>query len=807
MKTKPIRPLAALLLFGSAFAETPSEYAGYVQLADKDTTSRSSWNQAGGWSDGLAPDPSKNYYVAPGGLLMKRVAQHNLGAELCWNGGRLVVGGVFFADIGLGDLNGLFVRDLVLLGGSELRMNAYGPLYPYNGETGTVTVASTADGPATITQNYSQSVPTAGGFRNHALTARFVGTAESHLVYTRPFTNYNGVACDRGYFLRIPEDAFADYPGTFQVTGGNTIAVIQRVAGDTFSCPGMALRVDGGAELRFDYGGQGPAVALRSLSAADAALRFSYNSAPHSLWPLLSVSEALSLGEGTTVRILNSNLKTFASKVSVAGDGTPLSVKVAHLGEGAAERAGDLSKARVLAVNGESEAELPGGLFALRAVDDGAGGKDVYVAMPGYVAMTNVNVETTSGSSIQYGAFEEGHAGDWTNGETPSPDSALDYVATVRLCCFKSIDMPNATLTYANNASWKGGDHIAFREISFLEGVDFGMWGRSTPIRMSAERLTLHGSPSGSPVTFYIGGPQLTVDADLRSDGAGLVIRSFNETPSQRGAISLSHANTNFHGRLTVSQEKSVTKDGADAKYVFRTYLGDARNWGGEYTASEDVHDAITLRNFPRVVVTNDVCFSEPTRGMLVSGGARIEVESGRTLCLSNQVTWAGELEKAGEGVLELAGSARFVDGAAGTAPVAGTNVLRVLEGALRVSSAAAADGLAVTFAAGTRLVVPAGTEYGFRNARWSEPFAVEAADGVLPVEVDLAGAGGAADVEVPICTLGAEAAEATPVGRFRVAKAAGGVRCRSVAKRANADGSVTYVATMGRHGLRLVVR
>ena len=51
--------VAALCVAGTFADDDP--YASYVKLTRKDTSEKSSWNQAGGWSDGLAPAPTNNY--------------------------------------------------------------------------------------------------------------------------------------------------------------------------------------------------------------------------------------------------------------------------------------------------------------------------------------------------------------------------------------------------------------------------------------------------------------------------------------------------------------------------------------------------------------------------------------------------------------------------------------------------------------------------------------------------------------------------------------------------------------------------
>ena len=779
-------------------------YAGYVKLTRKDTSSNSSWNAAGGWSDGLAPGITNDYYVAPGALLWR--IQDKTDAGRTWNGGQLAIAGVFHVGVSEGDKYAPTIPDLVLLGGGELRAECYGPLYPVNDVTSTVTVAGTAENPSKLTQHYPSSFTSSGNARSHLLRARFIGTAQSVLQFMRPFRNYQPANIDRGFYCRGEKITFADYPGTFWVTGGNTI--FKSESSITFNWPQTALKVDDSAEC-FLYNNntflQATSNAfLRALEVTGGGrLGFNYNDAYKCVYPVVNLSDRLVLGSGIELLFNTSTLSTFIGGLSETNpDG--FAQRLFRLTGTAAETVGDISGVTMK----RSDGLVVPDDFELRVVANGDGSKDVCVFSPNVVAMTNANVETTgyaAGSNPagtpQYGAFEPGHAGDWTNGETPTADSTNSYWNTARLCFFQPVYLPNAKLSFGANSSWKEGESLTFKEINFFAGTGFGLWGGDPKRTITAERVNLHRNTSGSYVSIYCGqAKHLTIDADLCGDGS---LNSYNMN-NQIGGLSLSHANTNFHGRLRFTQQ---AQDGVLTPRQFTTYLGDARNWGGEYTGSTDTHDAIILASFMKVAVTNDVDFTEPTRGITVQGGAAFEVQAGRTMRLSNQVTYAGVVEKMGPGTLDLAGTARFIDGAAGTAPVAETNVLNVLAGALKISSKTAADGLAVSFAEGTRLIIPSGSEAGYHNVKWSAPLSINTNSGTLPVEIDMTGAEGVGDMEVPICTFSAAAAVSIPATAFDVARASNGFRCKSVAKRANGDGSVSYVATLGFIGAQLIVR
>ena len=789
--------VAAMLLSGSAFADDP--YADYVKLTRKDTKSNYSWNVAGGWSDKKVPHSDTNYYVAPGAILWRI---HNLNADdRKWKGGKLVLAGTFHSAVSASDANSPVIPDLVLLGGSEVRAETYGPFYSVGDVTGVVTVAGTAENPSKITQHYYQS-----GTRSHRLYAKFVGTADSMLEYTRPFTNYSGTVIDHGFYARALKWTFANYPGTFRVTGGNS--VFKPDSNYDFNWPQTAFVVDDGAELYFYYGNtynnSTKNAYLRSFTASGATLYFTHDVASRNAFPVLNVTERLALENGTTIRLNSDTLDTFIVGISDTNP-TGRSKRLFHVADTAAATLGDLSGIKLKRFNGGG---MPFTNVSLEVVSNLDGSKDVYIASPGIVAMTNGNVETTGygggsnpADAPQYGAFEPGHPNDWSNGVTPPADSSLHYCSVARLCFFQPVDMPNATLTLGANGSWKGGASIRFKEVNIPGGFSFGIWGSPKGRTLTAERFHVVDSGIDATATLYAGQVHtLNVDAEL-CGGGNLIIRNMND---QEGHIHLGHINTNFHGRLSLTQNPTTDY----TRYRFSSYLGDARNWGGEYTASATTYNAISLTRFPNVMVTNDVAFTEPTRGMFVKEGAKFEIDAGRTLRLANQVTFAGILEKDGEGTLDLAGVARFIHGDEATAPVAETNVLNILEGALKVSSKTAADGLAVTFAEGTRLIIPSDSEDGYYNVKWDAPLTINTTSGKLPVEVEMAGNEGTGDITVPICTFNATAAAGIPETSFEVLRASNKFRQKgSVTTRTNGDGSVTYLATLGLVGTQLLIR
>ena len=798
---KPVLAAGCVVALGAvcAFADDP-DYSTYVQLtaSDKveDKAASTSWQSALHWSDNAAPSSDKNYYVPAGRTLVHHHTKDNAAANT-WNGGQLAVAGKFHVYVSIGNNNGCLVPDLVLLPGSEISTDCYGPFYIYNSTTSRVTVAGTLENPAVLSQHYYNSDKS----RNHSIYANFVGTSSSALVYTRPDVSYKGNILGKGYpfYCYLHDYPFKNYGGTLMLRGANTY--VRLAEARTFNWPNTALRVEDGAVLVPYYGGtfngNTTNMYLRSFALEDGQLHFNRNSSPNVLFPVINVTEGLSFGEGAVI-VVPSAVGSYIPYRTP--EGSPNGGKMFHLANlsgTAAANLPDLSNVKLC--YDPDTIDVIG--VGLQFYDGENGSKDLYIAAPDVVAMTNANVETTSGDKIQYSAFQSGHAGDWTNLETPPSDSTLHYWAKQRLCFFQDTELPNAALTIDANSSWKAGSRLTFKEFNLLTGRSFGLWSSNSQRTLTADRVNIvkRVVTAEDAVIYVFASLTLNVNADLCGNG-DLLLRNNSD---QAGTVALSHVNTNFHGRLIV-QQKSDWK----TKYRFTAILSDARNFGGAYTMSTNTYNAITFDYFPKLSVTNDATFVEPTRNMLINRGVQFTVNAGKTLTLANQVTYAGELVKAGAGTLELAGTTRFIDGAAATAPVATTNMLTVSAGALKVSAKDAAKGLAVSFAEGTKLIIPADSEYGYCNTLWDAPLTIDTTSGKLPVEVEMTGNEGTGDITVPICTFNATAAAEIPETAFTVLRASNKFRQKGpVTKRTNGDGSVTYLATLGRFGTQVMIR
>lgn len=801
MKKMMFAAVAAAVSCALADGEDP--YADYVKLElsytnEKGTIWQSPWASGDAWSDHAYPHEDANYYIGADKILAYvSIASKTDGADYtnCWHGGQLVVAGKLRPLIGNGADYSPCIPDLVLLGGSEIQYSTYGFFAPHQGKSTTVTVLSSFDNPATISQHYTSSYSSSGGARACIARASFVGSADAHLIVTRPFVNYSKKACDHGFYFQMNDYCFTDYAGTLTILGSNTIVA---ATGGAMNAPDCAVRLVDAPDVCFGGNSDGDAWAaakMRSLSAPSGLLSFYYRSTPKSIVPRLDVSDALSLGADLKVRVNNYER---AGIVGMPANGEHARLgRLAKLGTDATV---DLSDELTLDVRGTTS--LPPYYAPHLKVVEEDGERFVDVVVDKLVTMDVGNIETTGTAGTQYGSFEPGHGSDFSNKEDPTSDKDYHYYMRAKLCCFKSIDMPLATLTYAGDCSWKGGSTIRFKEIGMYTGKSMGMWSSNTDRYVIADKF--HVIPNGTKGTsagyWFNGSHNLRLRADFYGP-SNAIFKVY--TQSAEGLVNLCNDNSNYHGQFIFAQSPASGK--TCAPYQLKVYVSDGRNWGGEYTGAS-AYDAIFLDNFPQVNVTNDTVLAQVNRGLFIRGGAKLNVSENKLMKLANQVTYAGITTKTGAGTLELAGTARFLDGKETTAPVAETNVLAVAEGALKVSSKAAADGLAISFAAGTKLVIPSDTEAGLYNVKWDAPIAVEGG-AKLPVEIEIAAADVGKDtLAVPICTVNETAGESLTPESFKVARTSNHMKCVSVTKSVE-GGEAVFTANLERQGAILIVR
>lgn len=773
---------------GSALALSVAagEYDGYVSLSSSDDPVKywvSSWKSAGQWSDGAAPHSDADYYVAPGIQLNAQDAGK-------WGGGRLVLGGTLLHCSA--KTAGVCAEGMVLLAGSEVKCLSMGG-FSQNGDTiGTVTVSGTADAPAVVSlhyKSYGDWYLTSDYI--DSLGAKFTGTSDSVLTLTRPAVNYNGEATAYGFFFHPHDYTFLDYPGTVKVSGDQT--VLRGVPGGCINMPQATLAVEEGARVELSYRGgdfaTNPNMFVGSLDVRNGTLAYCRDQSSGAVYPTVNVNGRLSLGDGARI-VIPAEMKGIGSGAHFA--------KLAHLAAGAEQDSAGVPAFWV----GADAVRIYRGM-RLNPVDAGNGSQDLYLDV---VTMDKANQESGDG---MYGAFNGGHDGDFSNGETPSSDSTLNYLTTAKLCNFASVDLPDATLTFGSDFSWKAGPLFRFKNIGCVVGMNLGFWGPDAKRTLEAENFFLPDPEtcSSPTVTFYVF-QDLTVDLKAAVHGAGEAVLRLRNEGGGLGTVNLCGDNSDFHGQIVVYQTK--TDAGVIEPCSLKMTISDARNLGGRYMGPSS-YDAIHLEDGPKLVIADSVALNESTRSIFVNRGAMFEVAKDKVMSVSSQITYRGQVVKSGAGTLELAGTTRFGWGNRDVPPspleVEGENRLRIDQGTLKVSSHAAIDGLEVVFAKGTDLclnAVPSSTEMSATGFLSTKSGSSLVGDGPIRLRFDFPdGFQPGSGFEVPICTVPAAAAQGldfAPVKHF-------GMKGRIDRRTNDADGSVTFVAVYEVKGSILILR
>ena len=218
----------------------------------------------------------------------------------------------------------------------------------------------------------------------------------------------------------------------------------------------------------------------------------------------------------------------------------------------------------------------------------------------------------------------------------------------------------------------------------------------STLIQGQYTATTLNGKVSieGNSLWNLYSGNKMTVKSELIGDGE-IKLTTIESTDSPNGQLVLDNLNSNFTGRICVSQRDSY-KDMADFDEVNQTLnIKDGRALGGAGLSFDP--KALTLERYGSLCALETTTVSEPTRGTWINGIGRFKVENGKTLTYSAPLAVNGTFCKEGQGLLALAnGQPKFGETALAENPgeAAENRTFLVREGNVMVSNAYALNGL-----------------------------------------------------------------------------------------------------------------
>lgn len=432
---------------------------------------------------------------------------------------------------------------------------------------------------------------------------------------------------------------------------------------------------------------------------------------------------------------------------------------------------------------------------------------------------TAADAINTSGLAPDWRSRWNGHA----DGDDWNPD--WDYVANK--CTIREIDAPTNNwwtfgghcLVLENGAviAAKANCHLVIPNGVF-NGGSLAHWGGSVDSASLALRPYAFGG-----TTFLSGRIRVASGASVTADSARTSVIDAELTgggtftfAANKGNVSTRYpdgygpaycellgTNVNFAGLVRVNTAHTQPDVTNRATLV----VANPHSLGGPLAAF--AYNAVTLLNYGTLWAQTDVALAEATRGVYIEGNGQFEVSAGATLALRQPLIVNGTLHKAGAGTLALGGPVAFNVNTA--TPTAGKNLLKVHAGTVQAIATNALNGVTIAFDVGTALRVdPAASgdvaDWGFVNTKTATPFDLaNCPNGTIPVEIALPG-----DYEenrrtltAAICTV--PAATALTPASFAVAHPAG--TRTAVTVRANADGTVTYFASVGAAGFAVIVR
>ena len=645
------------------------------------------------------------------------------------------------------------INDLRLLAGSTLNSGG-----TYNYLAGNVDIGGTEAAPVKMWMFYY-------GMKNHfEYSANFTGGRDSVVRMGSSSTTVSRdqmLAC----YLGITGN-WANYFGKLII--GTNVCV--KLSSGSNQFPGEVF-IENKGMLSFNNYSIPQNVTIGSLTLSDGAMVYTLFNGSH--WTLLTVTNSFSVVGSPTFIITNRNLDLDNS------------ITLLRLGDAAAANAPDVSGLgfEIVEYNFDLREKMHADLK-----DNGDGTKDMRFVWPGLVQMV-----TSNGSyQPEKSAFNATNTSYWSTGVIPDSSFTGDVYCSDRNLQWREwlhFSYPGMTLYTLGNI-FAHVHSLDLKAINILGNMGIYSYAGPTTTELKAP-LVLNGHK------VVIGGRNgRTVVLSGEISGSGKLDIRWDGAPERPFGVDIKGTNTNFSGSVYVfSHDGSYDSEGADQ--AIRLEFHDARNLGGVYSDA-DSWKAFQVAGYSYVKCSGDITLSEPTRGLFVDRGARFYVPTGKTLEIDYQMTYGGEFMKLGPGdvVLGCAAPGFATNGVPAELPLAGTNVLTIAEGALRVAATNAVNGLAVKFADGTGLVVdpcPSDADlqtYGAINTRWSVPFTGAAAGEAIPVTF-LERTFPEKAFSAAICTVSAAAAETIA---FDVPSRVQKRKCR-VATRPNPDGSVTFVA------------
>lgn len=755
-----------VLAYASALCAADSDYSaatGYVTMSGNDSTSasttQSSFNSKGKWSDGKDPHSGTNYYVNS----TRTLTVPNANATFAGN--KIVVAGTVF-QVATGGKN-IKWSDAEFLPGSKFRIQQVAPIRC----NGCFTISGTEEAPFKMYSTRSTA-------SEILLYPKFCSGSQGYMVLAN---EQNPCTSTHVYTLKTGSN-WSEYEGTLSI-GPNCSLRTENAS--LISMPGT-IKVRSGGRYELFWKNVRPEVGTLVVeSGGELCPTQALNSSYH-------ITKKLELEPGSYVVCSN--------KFNIRPTTEPTCMVFRLSADAVAAGIPNLGQVKFCAPNTSTLGRLPRFLPVEKDDSEVPGGKYIGWRKQEVVSMTNLNQGTTVALKPPAGMTS---ANFWSDGL--EPHDGVDYLVEKNFWITgksypytfpgESWTVRNITLGLYSNMR-----DFTVPDLSFVGGTLMCPF-QNAQFRIRG-KLSLFSADNGMPATVRVANApeqSVTIHSEIDGDNDLMFLLLSSDIESLSGAAALAGLNTNYCGRVIVATTNDVyTLDDGSEKSVDRNNtitlnISDARNLGGKL--EEFCYDSLTLSNHCRLAINGDTVFSETSRGWYFPENAYLRVASGKSAACKNVFTVGGTLVKEGSGTLSI-GAPVSVEGESAR--------ISVEDGCLAVSTSDALVGVPVTISADASLAIDAENgdenfgQFGLNLTGTS----IAAANGgkidvqILPGEVE-----NWEGTEIPVFTYAA--AESQNVAcKFRVLKpsASKGIAIKRV-ERDNGDGTRTLVACFAHVG------
>jgi len=766
--TKGMTASVMVLLVSGLAAVTTFGYdvSGHVKMTASDTTSVSSFNTAGKWSDGKAPSAGKKYNVAGWTMYTPNTGTATSPTILTFAGDELVANGTIWPLGNDKNANRLTINNLILLGSSAIQTSGHRPFFW---------------GKTTLKESSSTKPVTFDGGTGGDLT----GFAKESYVFEHGATmSGDGAQCLR---FRATTSGGKDYYGNFALTGSQTsfygtyllmartsLCLNGRTDGTVEVGEGAMLRtwfnrypttITGGGLQYFDTtvknvnvasGGTLEVSASNTLTVANLHLaegaKLSLLAAGGRCGQIvvtgkLTVDGPVSLDAGSSWGVVTGAPPVYATVTLAKGATGDAGLDLIEMDESGISRIGTLPH------------------ISRQIVTDEAGNRTIRYTQREIVQLVVSGTSEDGNNSPLICAHDTKNRYYWSDGQAPTPGK--DYYAGSGMVinmpeCEEPVEFAGDSLTLANGAYIPSGNKTYCTGFNVAE---FGLTGESyvqnwagnvQPDSYELAMMTIGGdmfSVTGTKggILRPYGNRMLRISSNLSGDGplkATSLEYASNEGP--RGTIELTGDNAAWSGKLTVTLKNdtrtrtSTWGNKVPNEGIFvRLIAGGDTSLGGPMTAFTP--DGILVEQMSQLRITADTVMDAENRGVTFSGLARVLVDPDRMFAIMNPVRLQGVLRLEGEGTFGLGGEMSFQGGS--SIPAVGTNVVNVLSGALKVMHPHAFDGAEIHLMAdATKFIFDIEPDeegmqqYGLMDVKTETPFVFGAGVSTIEVEVDFGG-------------------------------------------------------------------